>query len=84
MTLLVDTNVFLAGADAQDADHIACVRLLDEHPGPLVTTALAIAETGWLVERQLGASAEASFYRLVAEQQLLIEPARAGGLGTRY
>lgn len=47
---------------------------MEDHPGPLVTTALVVAEVGWLIDRQLGARAEAAFYRSVARRDLTIEP----------
>ncbi len=33
-----------------------------------------VAETGWLIERQLGPSAEARFYRSIANRDLIVEP----------
>lgn len=50
--LVVDTSVLLAAADDADPDHEACSRAL-EGTGPLVTTALVIAETAYLIGRQL-------------------------------
>jgi len=40
----------------------------------LVTTALVVAETGWLIEHQLGPAAEARFYRSIANGDLTVEP----------
>ena len=37
------------------------------------TTPLVVAETGWLIDRQLGAAAEARFYRSVADGDLTVE-----------
>lgn len=39
----------------------------------LVTTALVIAETAYLIARQLGPNAEAQFFRSVANGDLIIE-----------
>jgi len=39
-----------------------------------VTTALVIAETGWLMDRQLGPPAEAKLYTSIAEGELKVEP----------
>lgn len=47
--------------------------MLERHPGPLITTPLVVAEAGWLIERQLGSGAEASFYRSVAGGDLTVE-----------
>jgi predicted nucleic acid-binding protein len=71
--LLVDTGVFLAAADRHDPDHAACRDLIEEHPGPLVTTALVVAETGWLIDRQVGPATEAAFYRGVAAGAITVE-----------
>jgi uncharacterized protein len=65
--------VLLAAADRSDPDHGACRALVEAHPGPLVTTALVIAETGWLLDRQLGPTAEAALYTSVADGTLIVE-----------
>jgi uncharacterized protein len=69
--------VLLAAADRSDPDHVACRELLETHPGPLVTTELVIAETGWLIDRQLGAAAEAALYESVAAGEIGVEPLSA-------
>jgi uncharacterized protein len=71
--LLVDTGVLLAAADAADPDHDACAQLVAANAGQLVTTALVVAETGYLIGRQLGPRAEAAFYRSVADGDLKLE-----------
>jgi hypothetical protein len=70
--LVVDTSVLLAAADNADPDHNRCVQAIDG-AGPLVTTALVIAETAYLIGRQIGAAAEAGFFRAVAAGELQIE-----------
>jgi predicted nucleic acid-binding protein len=65
--------VILAVADAVDPDNERCLDLLEEHAGGLVTTALVVAEAGWLIERQLGAGAEAAFYSSIAAGDLSVE-----------
>jgi predicted nucleic acid-binding protein len=52
--LIVDTGVLLATADTTDPHHHACLYLLAEEPEPLVTTAMVIAETAYLLDRDLG------------------------------
>jgi predicted nucleic acid-binding protein len=71
--LIVDTGVLLAAADVNDPDHATCAALLLGEPGDLVTTALVIAETAYLIGRQLGASAEAAFFVSVAERSVVID-----------
>ena len=71
--LIVDTGVFLAAADRNDPDHLACRDLLGDHPGPLITTAAVVAETGWLIDRRLGPATEAAFYRSIVSGGLEVE-----------
>lgn len=70
--LLVDTGVLLATADISDRDHTACAELLQSGPPPLMTSPLIVAETGFLIERQLGPAAEAKFYRSLADGDLTV------------
>ncbi|MEX2555215.1 MAG: PIN domain-containing protein [Actinomycetota bacterium] len=71
--MLVDTSVLLAAADNADPDHEACAQAV-AGAGPLITTPLVIAETAYLIRRQLGAAAEAAFFRAVAAGELQVEP----------
>lgn len=71
--LIVDTGVVLAAADRSDPDHAACAHLLSDEPGEIVTTPLVVAEVGYLIARQLGANAEADFFRLVAQGEVLMQ-----------
>ncbi len=78
--LIVDTGVLLAAADVSDPDHATCAALLLGEPGDLVTTALVIAETAYLIGRQLGASAEAAFFVSVAERSVVVDELTADDL----
>jgi predicted nucleic acid-binding protein len=78
--LIVDTGVLLAAADANDPAHQQCAALLLDEPGDLVTTALVIAETAYLIGRQLGATAEAAFLESVAERSVVIDELTADDL----
>ena len=60
----------LAAADRADRDHAACRELLEGDEGPLVTTAMVIAEAAYLIDRQLGAKAEATLYASIIQGQL--------------
>lgn len=71
--LVVDTGPLVATADRADKDHHACRALLEGDEGPLVTTALVIAEAAYLIDRQLGPAAEASLYPSITSRQLLVE-----------
>ena len=44
--------------------------MLENDEGPLVTTAMVIAEAAYLIDRQLGAKAEASLYASIIDGQL--------------
>ncbi|MHB8469948.1 MAG: type II toxin-antitoxin system VapC family toxin [Gaiellaceae bacterium] len=70
--MLVDTSVLLAAADNADPDHDACVEAISG-AGPLVTTPLVVAETAYLIGRQIGSAAEAGFFRAVAAGELQVE-----------
>jgi predicted nucleic acid-binding protein len=71
--LVVDTSVLLAAADNADPDHEPCIRAIQD-AGTLVTTTLVIAEAAYLIGRQLGAAAEATFFRAVAAGEIQVEP----------
>jgi predicted nucleic acid-binding protein len=71
--LIIDTGVLVAAADDADADHQTCAELLEDEPGPLVTTPLVIAETAYLIGRQLGPDAEARFFRAIANGEIRVD-----------
>jgi PIN domain len=63
----VDTGVLLAAADRHDPAHKPCRDLLESHPGPLITTELVLAETGWLLDRHPSSSTALAFMRSGSE-----------------
>ncbi len=65
MSVVVDTGVLVAAADADDADHDACAQLLRDRRGQLVVPSPVIPETCWQIERNLGPRSEAAFLRLI-------------------
>jgi hypothetical protein len=73
LLLIVDTGILLAAADTSDPDHDACVSLLTGEPGVLVTSPLIVAETSYLIGRQLGSQAEATFMRSIADGEVSME-----------
>lgn len=75
--LICDTAPLVAAADRADPAYQRCRALLESHPGPLITTALVIAEAGWLIRRQLDSEAEALLYQTIAQGQLIVEPLTA-------
>jgi hypothetical protein len=76
--LVVDTGPLLATADRSDRDQAACRELLEGDEGPLVTTAMVIAEPAYLIDRQLGPAAEASLYAAIAAGQIEVAGPVAG------
>lgn len=71
--LILDTGVLVASADRSDRHHDSSAALVRADPGPLVTTALVIAEAAYLVRRQLGSLAEVGIYAAIASGDLLVE-----------
>lgn len=71
--LIVDTGVLLAATDRNDPAHAACAELLTGESEPLVTTAMVIAETAYLLDRELGPAVEATLYTAITDGQLTVE-----------
>jgi len=82
LILLVDTGVLLAAADRSDPAHEASRELLESHPGPPITTELALVETGWLLDGQLGPPAEAALCRSVGDCEMVVTFREAIGDGS--
>jgi hypothetical protein len=72
--LIVDTGVLVAAADRTDRHHIRCAEIVSDDPGPLVTTGMVMAEAAYLLERELGTTAEVSLYTSVIDGDLSVEP----------
>lgn len=68
--MIVDTGPLVAAADRADKDHVVCQELLEDDEGPLVTTGLVIAEAAYLINRQLGPTAEAALYTSIIDGDL--------------
>ncbi|MEQ8716929.1 MAG: PIN domain-containing protein [Acidimicrobiales bacterium] len=72
--LVVDTGVLVAAADRTDSHHTASAAIIREDPGPLVTTAMVIAEAAYLLDRELGPAAESALYTSILDGDLMVEP----------
>ncbi len=59
--IIVDTGPLVAIADADDRDHARCVAALGEASRPLVVPATVLTEVCYMIERELGTAAEATF-----------------------
>ena len=71
--LIVDSGVLVAAADRNDPDFAACSSLLETDDGPLVTTAMVVAEAAYLIDRQVGHAGEVALYTSIIEQALAVE-----------
>lgn len=71
--LIVDTGVLVAAADRSDRYHTASAAIIRDDPGPLVTTAMVIAEATYLLDREFGPAAEAALYTSIIDGDLTIE-----------
>ncbi len=72
--LILDTGVLVTAADRTDPHHDPPSRLLTTEPQPLVTTAIVIAETAHLLDRELGRRVEALPYHSILDDALHVEP----------
>ena len=68
--LICDTGPLYAALNRKDNDHEACLRLLEEDPGPLLVPSPVLAEVCWLLESRAGSEAEATFLDSVASGEL--------------
>jgi len=71
--IVVDTGVLLAAVSSTDRHHRESAELLAANAGQLVTPALVIVETAWMIESALGPVAEAAFVRSVANGELGVQ-----------
>jgi uncharacterized protein len=71
--LIIDTGPLVAAANVDDPDGDTCRKLLRDSPGVLVVPALVIAEAGYLINRQLGPRAEATFIRALTSPRFRVE-----------
>jgi uncharacterized protein len=70
LVLLVDTNIFLAGADRRSDRHDVCAELLRSYHHELATTVLVIAESAWLLLDRLGPGSQLQLLRMVVSGRL--------------
>lgn len=69
---LTDAGPLIAIIDADEPDHAACVKALDEITHPLVTTWPAFTEAMHLLARAAGIRAQRALWRLVQTDRLVI------------
>jgi predicted nucleic acid-binding protein len=71
--IVVDTGPLYAAADRSDAHHAACSTLFAESTEPLTIPVSVVIETSFLIERHLGASAEAAFLDSLTPPGVIVE-----------
>jgi len=74
----VDAGPLYAYVDADDRHHQASLRLLLDHPGPLLVPILVITEVAYLIGSRLAVEAEVRFLGDLAAGELTVEPVAAG------
>src|SRR5439155_17047860 len=72
--LIVDAGPLYAYVDRDDRHHLACLELLESHPGPLIVPQLVITEVTYLLATRLGVESEIRFLGDLAAGNLLPEP----------
>jgi uncharacterized protein len=71
--IVVDSGVLVAVADADDAHHVVCTRLLDERGSEFVVPAPVVVEVSWILGRHVSADVESAFLSSVADGELIVE-----------
>lgn len=71
--IVVDTGPLYAVADTNDAHHLDCVLAFEQATEPLVVPISVVVETSFLIERCLGAPAEAAFLSSLAPSDVEVE-----------
>jgi predicted nucleic acid-binding protein len=86
----VDAGPLYAYVDADDANHAACLDILESYPGPLIVPQLVITEAAYFIGRRLGPEPELRFVSDLASGVFHAEPVqpadwfRIGQLVWRY
>lgn len=75
---IVDTGPLVAGIDADDPHHAACVGLLSEAAGPLVTTWPVVAECMHLLGRRQGWHAQELLWRPILRADIRVDDLTLG------
>jgi uncharacterized protein len=71
--LLLDAGALYAQADRADARHRSTVDVLQGESGPLIASALAVAEADYLILSRLGVDVEIAFLEDLAEGTFQVE-----------
>lgn len=74
----MDVGPLYAYVDADDRHHVACLELLETHPGPLIVPTLVITEVVYLITTRLGTDPEVRFLGDLAAGWFHVEPVEPG------
>lgn len=77
--IIADTGPLVAAADANDQDHERCLAAL-LRAERIVVPSSVLAETCYLLERNLGSTAEAAFLRSFEAEELVLANITSGDL----
>lgn len=80
MPILVDTGPLVAYSISNDNDHERVRAVLEEASDQFLVPITVLPEVCYLIERQLGARAEAQFLTSMARGELLVEPLTSSDL----
>lgn len=80
MSILIDTGPLVAYAVSNDKDHERVRAVLEAAGEQFLAPITVLPEVCYLIERQLGARAEARFLESLAKGELLVEPVTGSDL----
>ena len=80
MTVFVDTSVWYAAADADDASHSRATSLLERFAGRLLTSDHVLVETWHLASKRLGSDVAETLICAIRSGRALVEPAMIADL----
>jgi predicted nucleic acid-binding protein len=82
MALLLDAGALYAQADRADPHHADVAEILQDERGPLVASAIGVAEADYLILTRLGVDVELAFLEDLAEGTFQVECLTRTELGT--
>jgi uncharacterized protein len=82
MALLLDAGALYAQADRADPHHAQVAEILQAETGPLIASAIGVAEADYLILTRLGIDVELAFLEDLAEGTFQVEGLNRTELGT--
>jgi predicted nucleic acid-binding protein len=78
--IICDTGPLVAALNRIDQDHVRCLELLEQHPGPLLVPSPVLTEVCYFLETRVGPMGEVAFLKSVASGQLQLVELRQDDL----